>query len=69
MTGNHAINPLVTEDVENQLERDINSIIDDAGVHFQQDGVAPHNILPVPQWLNYEFSDRWIQQSTYKVVS
>lgn len=54
------INPLITEAVENQLDADGNRFIDEEQLYFQQDGAPPHYVLPVREWLNDVFPNRWI---------
>lgn len=51
------IKPVITEAFEYQLDGDGNSLLDEAKLHFQQDGVHPNYVYPVPQWLNKEFSN------------
>src|SRR6202042_2167310 len=55
----NTINPLITETIENQIEDDGNPILDEAEIYFQQDGAPPHYVLPVRQWLDDEFPDKW----------
>lgn len=51
----NTINPLITEAIENQLDRDGNNFLDENELYFQQDGAPPHYVLPVRQWLNNVF--------------
>lgn len=44
------------------LDRDGDTQLDDAEVHFQKDGGCPHNVLPVSQWLDNEFLHIWIER-------
>lgn len=55
--------PLVTKAIEIQLDRDTNSILDDAGVHIQYDEGCPHYVLPFLQWIENESEDGWIGQT------
>lgn len=32
----------------------------EAEISFQQDGASPHYVFPVLQWLDDQFSDKWI---------
>nr|XP_022918112.1 uncharacterized protein LOC111427283 [Onthophagus taurus] len=56
----NTINPLITEALENQLDREENALLDENELHFQQDGAPPHYVLPVRQWLDNTFPNRWI---------
>lgn len=57
----NAINPIIIEAVENQLDREGTSLFDEAGVHFQQDVTPPsYYVLPIRQCLDNEFLDKWI---------
>lgn len=56
----NAINPLITEAVENQRDADGNLQLDEEQLYFQQDGAPPHYVLPVRQWLQNTFPGRWI---------
>lgn len=46
LNGENAINPTTTESVKNQLNRNGNSLLDEARVHFQQDGAPSQYVLP-----------------------
>lgn len=54
------INPLIIEAIENQIDEDGNPVLNEAEVYFQQDGAPPHYVLPVRQWLDDEFPNKWI---------
>lgn len=56
----NVINPLITESLENQIDQDGNLLLDEENLFFQQDGAPPHYALPVRNWLNETFPDKWI---------
>lgn len=67
LTGNlylnmleEAIDPLITHELETQVDAEGNSILQEDLLTFQQDGAPPHYFLPVRQWLNDRFPDKWI---------
>lgn len=41
----------------------------EAEVYFQKDEGPPHYVLIKRQWLDIEFPDKWIEQTTHRVVS
>lgn len=54
------IQPLIVEEIENQLDIDGNRNLNENLIHFQQDGAPPHYVLPVRQFLNDAFPGQWI---------
>jgi len=56
----NVIDPLITESLENQTDQHGNLLLDEQALFFQQDGAPPHYALPVRNWLNERFPDRWI---------
>jgi len=54
------IDPLITHELETQIDGDGNLLLQEDLLHFQQDGAPPHYFLLVRQWLNERFPDKWI---------
>lgn len=55
-----AIEPLIVQELENQMNLDGNPNLTEDLLHFQQDGAPPHYVRPVRQWLDDHYPDRWI---------
>lgn len=54
------IEPLIINEVENQATDDGTLVLNENLLHFQQDGAPPHYVLPVRQWLDAHYPDKWI---------
>lgn len=54
------IQPLIVEQIENQLDINGGRNLNEELIHFQHDGAPPHYVLPVRQYLNDNFPEQWI---------
>lgn len=56
----NVIDPLITEQLENQRDPEGNPMLDEYELFYQHDGAPPHYAINVRNWLNHRFPLHWI---------